>query len=308
MNPQSVIVQVPASTSNCGPGYDVLSIALTLYAFVKITVDDITINSGKIQPATEDASGSQSLELVKKAAAAYEERAGIRVGGFRYEIWGEVPVARGLGSSATLLAGILAGLNALYGEPLSRTELLALCAKLDAAPDNSAASFLGGFCVSRTDPETGAYLDTIRFDVSNSLYMVVVSPDVEVLTSIAREALPTEFPHRDAVRSLNSLAYIVSIFAKGQYEKLSAAVTDYIHQPYRERLFPFVREIIDAGRAKGAYTGWLSGSGSSVLCVSSAENYLKVGNAMTEVLQANNIRSRLFHLRTDNEGLKVTTE
>ncbi len=304
MSARSVIVQVPASTSNCGPGFDVLSIALTLYCFVKVSLTE----SGGICPAGNDNPGSGSLELVKLATAAFEQRTSIKTENFTYEVWGKLPVARGLGSSAALLAGILAGLNSLHGEPLGRQEMLALSARLDDAPDNSAASFLGGFCVSRTDPETGDFLDTIRFDVSDQLYMVVVSPDVEVLTSIARQALPSEFPHHDAVRSLNSLAFIVSIFASGQYEKLRYAVTDYIHQPYRERLFPFVKEIIDAGRAKGAYAGWLSGSGSSVLCVSPAENYLDVGQAMTEVLQANDIRFRLFLLRTDNEGLKITTD
>ncbi len=304
MSVRSIIVQVPASTSNCGPGFDVLSIALTLYAFVKITL----VESGDIRLAGEDPPGSDSLQLVKCAAGAFEKKTCIKTGGFIYEVWGEVPVARGLGSSAALLAGVLTGLNALHGEPLERRELLALSARLDDAPDNSAASFLGGFCVSRTDPETGLYLDTIRFDVSGEIYMVVVSPEVEVLTSIARQVLPAEIPFKDVVNSLNSLAFITSLFASGRYEKLSHAVTDFIHQPYRERLFPFVKEIIEAGRDHGAYTGWLSGSGSSVLCVSPAESYLEVGKAMTEVLQANSIRSKLFLLRTDNEGLKVSTD
>lgn len=304
MKGSSVIVQVPASTSNCGPGFDVLGIALTLYNFVRVTRKD----SGGIRPEEPGASCEVATGVVKEVAAVFEAETGKAASDFTFDIWGEVPRTRGLGSSATVVTGILAGLNALHGEPLRRHEMVRIATRLDGAPDNSAASIMGGFCVSRANPETGEYVNTIRFEVPAELAMVVVSPDVEVPTAIAREALPDELPFNDAVRSLNSLAYLVSIFASGNYSELEGAVTDYIHQPYRERLFPYVQEIISAGCGAGAYTGWLSGSGSSTLCVAPAKKALKVGQAMTEVLQANNVQSRLFLLKTDNEGLKVETE
>jgi homoserine kinase len=109
----------------------------------------------------------------------------------------------------------------------------------------------------------------------------------------------------DVIRSLNSLAYIVSVFATGDYGKLTDAVTDFIHQPYRERLFPYVKEMIEAGRGAGAYAGWLSGSGSSTLCAVPPDAAREVGEAMSRVLRTHGIGYQLFQLKADNVGLTI---
>jgi len=300
-NETSVVAQVPASTSNCGPGFDVLSIGLTLYNFIRLSRND----SGRIEPVGGRASDTAIVSMVTAAADAFSREASVGACGFSFEIWGEVPPARGLGSSAIIYAGTVAALNALHGEPLDRKRLVAIGSDLDGNPENVAASFFGGFCVSRTCPETRAYLDTVCVPVSGELCFVVISPEVRVLTTVAREALPDSFPMNDVVRSLNSLAYIVSVFSSGEYQKLTDAVTDFIHQPYRERLFPYVKEMIEAGRGAGAYTGWLSGSGSSTLCVAPPGKAREVGEAMSKVLRANRVDYRLFQLKADNDGLTV---
>jgi len=302
MSSRSVIVQAPASTSNCGPGFDTLSIALSLYNFVRL----IERSDSKICALESAAEGTQAM--VEEAALSFAAEAGVETTGFDYEIWGDVPEARGLGSSSTIRAAVVAGLNQLHGQPLSQEAMIRLTTKLDNAPDNACAAFAGGFCIARTEPQTFAYREHVQFALPESLVFVAVSPDYQVLTADSRRVLPDAIPFNDVVRSANSLAYLVGVLVSGDFERLEGAVNDYIHQPYRELLNPFGRESIEAGCHAGAYTGWLSGSGSTVVCVTHQGKAHEVAVAMEQVYKANGVRSRAYRLITDNRGLTVSEE
>lgn len=296
---RSVIIQAPASTSNCGPGFDTLSIALTLYNFVRLTErEDGAICS--VEPERAD-----THSMVEAAAYAFAEEAGVLATGFDYEIWGEVPTARGLGSSSTLRAAVLAGLNHLHGGLLDRETLIYLATRLDKAPDNACAVFVGGFCIARTDPRTFAYREHVRFELPDTLGFIAVSPAYQVLTETSREVLPDTIPFKDAVRSANSLAFLVGVLVSGDFARLKDSVNDYIHQPYRELLNPFGNESIEAGCHAGAYTGWLSGSGSTVVCVAELKKANQVAAAMQTIYGANGVKSRAYRLTADNRGLTV---
>ena len=297
---QSVLVQAPASTSNCGPGFDTLSIALSLYNFVRLTRRE----DGEIRCISADPEASQVM--VEATASAFAEAAGVERIGFDYEIWGEVPMARGLGSSSTIRASIVGGLNALTGEPLDQDAMIRLTTRLDNAPDNACAVFAGGFCIARTEPKNFAYREHVRFPLPESLVFVAVSPEHEVLTETSRRVLPDTIPFDDVVRSANSLAFLVGVLVSGEFSRLKGAVNDYIHQPYREILNPFSHESIEAGCHAGAYAGWLSGSGSTVICVTDAAHALTVGAAMQAVYTGNRMPSRVYRLVADNVGLQVT--
>lgn len=302
MSLRSVIVQAPASTSNCGPGFDTLSIAVSLYNFVRIAQRE----DAEILPVAAMSEGTQAM--IKEAALSFASAAGVDAGGFDYEIWGDVPEARGLGSSSTIRASIVAGLNHLYGSPLDQEAMIRLTTKLDNAPDNACAAFAGGFCIARTEPKTFAYREHVRFALPEALTFVAVAPDYQVLTENSRRVLPDSIPFKDVVRSSNSLAFLVGVLVSGDFARLDDAVNDYIHQPYRELLNPFGHESIEAGCNVGAYTGWLSGSGSTVICVTNPDHSLAVANAMQGVYSANAVQSRAYRLMTDNRGLTVTEE
>ncbi|MGJ3243912.1 MAG: homoserine kinase [Opitutales bacterium] len=297
-----VTAQIPASTSNLGPGFDALGLAVSLYNFVGLRPVDG--EDGTLQRASSRLP-ARTLKMAEAAARLFGEAIDRPVPAVAFDIWGEVPMARGLGSSATVRAGLLAGLNRLAGEPLDQEALIGLSSRLDNAPDNSAASIRGGFVVARADPRSGRYLWSERFTVGDHLSFVAVSPDILVHTTKARRVLPKRMPHKDATRSLNSLAALVAVFASGHYERLENVVTDFIHQPYREKLAPFTPEAIRAGREAGAYCGWLSGSGSTVMCVSKQERARAVGDAMQSVFKVNGMGNRLFRLEADNAGLQV---
>ncbi len=295
-------VRVPASTSNCGPGFDTLGIALSLYNRVSVTVRD----DARIAYAGNPADFHQSaLHMVESAADQFFALTGVGPMGFDFDISGDVPRARGLGSSVTLRGGILAAINEANGAPLSRKELVGLVTMLEGHPDNAAAALLGGFCVARTCPDTGRFLDALRFDVGPGLAFVVVSPDNEVLTSTSRTSLPENLPFFDVVKSLNSLAYIVSVFAVGDYERLRHGVTDFLHQPTRVPGIAGADQAIAAGLEAGAYSGWLSGSGSSVLCVGANREAKAVGDAMAGAFREREIDCQVHLLQADNLGLAM---
>jgi homoserine kinase len=298
-NRQSVTVRVPASTSNCGAGFDTLGLALGLYNRVTLAP------APGASPRPARAGDGRAAEMVAAAASAFFDAAGKPPEGFRYRIQGDVPAARGLGSSVTVVAGVLAGLNVLHGTGLSRQKLVELATAVEGHPDNASAGILGGFCVSRCDPSTGAYRATVRFRVPAALAFVVVSPELELLTKESRGALPAALPYFDAVRSINSVAYFVAAFATGDYARLRDATGDFMHEPYRLPRIPGAAAAIAAGIAAGAHTGWLSGSGSSVLCLAARSHAAATGRAMKKAFREAGVGSTIRVLAADNGGLVV---
>lgn len=295
----AVSVRVPASTSNCGAGFDALGLALTLYNRVHLQRRE----DARFYP--ERADDARAAEMVAQSAHAFFKATDRTAIGFTYRIEGDVPPARGLGSSMTVIGGVLAGLNELLGTKLSRHQLVTIATELEGHPDNASAAILGGFTVSRCDPETGSYVDSVRVAPPPDLFFVVASPHVELLTKESRGALPTTLPYFDAVKSINSAAYLAAVFATGAYEKLEHAVGDFMHEPYRLPKIRGGRAAIDAGVEAGALTGWLSGSGSSVLCVCRQGQETAVAAAMASAFAAEKIGCETRSLRADNEGFRL---
>jgi len=297
----SVTVRVPASTSNCGAGFDTLGLALSLYNRVTLS----PTGGGDVAPRPERPADARAQVMVTETAAAFFRTAKCPVRGFVYRIEGDVPPARGLGSSVTVIAGVLGALDALHATKLSRHQLVEIATALEGHPDNASAGILGGFCVSRCEPVTGAYVDTVRIPVPGDLAFVVASPNGEMLTKESRGVLPATLPYFDAVKSINSAAYFTAAFATGDYEKLRHAVADFMHEPYRLPRIPGGRESIAAGVAAGALTGWLSGSGSSVLCLVRRAGADTVLAAMRAAFGRISIPCEGRILGADNAGLQI---
>jgi homoserine kinase len=305
---ESVTVRVPGSTSNCGAGFDTLGLALTIYNRVTLTraggpAQEREGGEVTVKPEKPGDAGAQGL--VASAAEAFFREVGRPAEALRFRIEGDVPPARGLGSSATIIVGVLAGLDVLFGSELTSERIAALGTALEGNPDNASPCVLGGFTASRCDPATGAYRDTIRMPVAEDIAFVVASPEMELATKASRAVLPATVPFFDAAKSINSAAYVVAAFATGNVDALRHAAGDFMHEPYRLPLIPGARAAIDAGCAAGAVTGWLSGSGSSVLCVARAERAAEVEAAMRAGFAAAGVASTVRVLAADNRGLVV---
>lgn len=244
---QQVTVRVPASTSNLGPGFDCLGVALRLYNHVTVRRGDGLPNDSMMREAAE-------LFFACSRAEAFS---------FSVSIDGEVPASRGLGSSVTVRLGLLHGLNTLSGASLQPKEIFELCADLEGHPDNAAPAEFGGFNAARGTMRQ-------RFSVSAALKFVLLIPDFEVRTEEARELLPEKISREKAVESCANACAITAAFASEKYENLRGAFRDNLHQPFRKKLVPFFDEVVTAAEQAGALGAFLSGSGSTIAAVTLA--------------------------------------
>ncbi len=290
----SSTVRVPGTTANLGPGFDTLGLALRLYN--RITIRKTDRRGIVITSPIDEASRGPATTMLQEAATALFRAAKKPSFGFEIGIEGEVPLARGLGSSVTARLGCAAALNQMVGEPLDREALFQLVSRLEGHPDNAAPATFGGFTASTM---VGDKARAIRFPVPTAARFVTLIPNFEVSTPMARKLVPQQFSKADTVHCLTRVALITAAFASGNLEALRGCFDDRIHQPYREQLIPQLSRVIRAGEKAGAVGGWLSGSGSTIICLT-LQNPEAVARAMHRVLPD----SSMHILQADSTGLK----
>ena len=290
---QQVTVRVPASTSNLGPGYDCLGVALRLHNSVTLFQDKMHRSSHS--PIVSEAAG-RFFNQTKRHAFA-----------FSCSILEKVPRCRGLGSSATVRLGVLLGLNRLSGDPLDRFTVFRLCAELEGHPDNAAPASFGGFTVvtsarrgARTkEPGVGTVQ---RFDVASRLYFVLVVPELEVETARARRILPSKISRVAAVQNCANACAVTAAFASRHYEQMRGTFFDNLHQPFRAKLIRFLPRVIAAAEQAGALGAFLSGSGSAIAAIT-LESPERIAIAMERAVGA---PARTIITHADNRGAQVS--
>jgi homoserine kinase len=289
---EAVTVRVPASTSNLGPGFDCLGVALRLYNNVTIARE----TTRHLDP------------IVRDAARKFFARTRHKSFAFSCSIDGNIPSARGLGGSVTVRLGVLHGLNELSGRSLDRHQIFELCAELEGHPDNAAPASFGGFTVAKN----GASPTFQRFDVSPRLYFVLLIPEFEIATERARKVLPVKISRLAAVASCANACAITAAFASRDYEKLRGAFGDHLHQPFRKKLIPFFDKVVAAAETAGALGAFLSGSGSTIAAIAlqdrsanrtdSSRGEDKIAKAMRAACKA---RARTIITTADNHGAQI---
>ncbi|MEA3186928.1 MAG: homoserine kinase [Chthoniobacter sp.] len=272
-------IQIPATTANLGPGYDCLGVALQIY-------NRVTIRRGGDAPMDS---------MTTAAAGEFFSRASRSPFPFVCEITGDVPRSRGLGSSVTVRLGILQGLNELCGRPLDTQQLFEICAQLEGHPDNAAPAAFGGFTVAGGKK-------VAQFEVAPELQFVLLIPDFEVSTPDARRVLRSQIDHAKAVANCGNACRITAAFASRNYEALRGSFGDHLHQPHRLALVPFLNDVIEAAENAGALGGFLSGSGSTICCVT-LQKADQVADAMLAASKQQNARTIIT--TADNRGAHV---
>lgn len=290
-----VRVRIPCSTSNLGPGFDTLGLALNLYN--EIHLERLTSSGLDFSSSIPGVDADGARLVLLQASRLFFRRARVKPFGFRISVSGDIPVARGLGSSTTARLGLIAGLNEMAGTGWSRGQLVDLAVELEGHPDNVSPSMYGGFVVATVQDRKVRHL---RFRVSKRWKFVTLIPPFPMSTEAARGLLPESYPRADALHALNRAAFVVGAFASGTLESLKRVFDDRIHQPYRMKLIPELDRIIRAGERAGAIGGWLSGAGSGVMCLVD-ERPEAVARAMHRQLPSGAIKI----LTADNAGLRV---
>jgi homoserine kinase len=260
-------------------------VALRIYNRVRVT-------------RLKEGSGVEMGKMQRETGGVFFKEAGIDAFEYGCEIDGEVPRSRGLGSSVTVRLGLLHGLNALAGEPLTGERMYEIAAGLEGHPDNAAPGAFGGFVVCGP----GSWQ---RFEVDDELEFVLLVPPFEVSTPEARAVLPAEIARLEGVRSCANACRITAAFAARRYEKLRGCFGDGLHQPFRTKLVPRLPDVIAAGEEAGALGGFLSGSGSTICCVT-----LDHGEAVATAMLKACGEKHAYTLRThaDNRGVTRVEE
>lgn len=261
---ERVTVRVPATSANIGPGFDSLGMAFSFYNLFSFELAEKTVITGC--PAAY--AGEDNLALVAFRAAC--ARAGKQAPAVHIDIGGEVPVSRGLGSSATLLVGGALGANLLLSLGLTKEDVLAVATEIEGHPDNIAPAVYGGFTASLM--QDGKPL-TASCPVHPALRFCAFIPDFKTSTHDARAVLPKNVPFADAVFNVSRVAVLLAALAKGDTELLSASLDDRLHQPYRASLIDGYGDVREAALAAGAHAFFISGSGSTCMAIYSEDGF-----------------------------------
>ena len=278
-----VTVEVPATSANLGVGFDCLALALDMTLRVEVE----TMAGGVMSELQVSGEGAGRLGLNDANRFIAGLRRGLKELGadnigqaWRIEMDNQIPLGRGLGSSAAAVVGGLLSAEALAGSELGLERRLALAVEIEGHPDNVAAALLGGFVLVIDTDQPGVW-QARRLEPPTELRAVIYVPDRELPTSRMRAALPEVVPRADAVHNMGRAAALAVAIATGDLSAIGAMCDDRLHEPYRAAVYPEFPELVRAARAAGALGAALSGAGSTVIALCRTEQTVAVAAAMS---------------------------
>lgn len=285
---ESVLVSVPATTANLGPGFDCLGAALTRYnrfTFTRSTPE--TPLHIEVTGTGSDRVSTDASNLAYVAFCEFFKRIAQPLPPLRLAIALDVPLARGLGSSSTAIVGGILGANALAGSPLSAADLATLATDIEGHPDNVVPALLGGCRLATVDDQGQGILCDVPWH--SSIVPIVVVPAFEVSTAEARQVLPQHYSRADAVYTLGHLGLLLRALATGNGDWIRAALGDRIHVPYRKTLIPGYDAVVQAALDTGAYGVTISGAGPTLLALGRADRAAAIAQSMATTWQRQGI-------------------
>lgn len=299
-----VTVTVPATTANIGPGFDCIGAALTLYNTLEFSVVN---NTEKpliitVEGLGADAVATDDRNLVYQAFVKFYHHIHQTPPPVKIHINLGVPLARGLGSSATAIVGGLVGANILAGKPLNSVEIMEMAIAIEGHPDNVVPALLGGCQLSVATDNNRWQICEIPWH--QNIVPVVAIPDFELSTAEARRVLPTDYSRADAIFNTAHLGLLVRGLETGQGDWLRVAMDDKIHQPYRKSLIQGYDAVRQAALDAGAYELAISGAGPTLLALTDPPHTDGVVSAMTDAWTAYNVAVEVRSLKIDNQGAR----
>jgi homoserine kinase len=295
-------VRVPASSANLGPGFDALGLALGIYLTCRFRASDKLSIRVEGRDATQIPTGADNL--IWQTALAVAESLGMALPPIELQVCNEIPIAKGLGSSAAALtAGVVIAdcLLDLRWKPL---RILDEAARLEGHPDNVAPCTLGSIVASAID--SGGVTRAVRLDLPRRFGIGVVVPDFDLPTAKARAVLPEGYSRQDAVFNVQRAALLIAALATGSTWAFPAALEDRFHQPYRAPLVPGLEGILKL-RAPGLLGCVLSGAGPSIL-VFFEQGYEGVCDLVRQIFRLHGHDSETFLAHITDHGFELSQE
>lgn len=291
---------IPATTSNIGPGFDCLGIALTLYNTIE--VEEVGEGIGiEISGLGKDFIPTDDSNLVYRSMLKCFQKVGYRPRGLSIRLHNEIPIARGLGSSAASIVGGIVAANNLSGGHLNREELLELAVEMEGHPDDVGPALFGGLVVSNRDDVGVHYVQT---PISNRIEFMAAIPDRTLSTEKARAALPDRVSFGDAIFNVGKASLLTAALIKGDMGAIVSGLEDRLHEPYRIKLIDSLEALyLDLGK-HGLNNVFLSGAGPTVIMLS--EKGRKADEELfRKVVQGHGDGWEIKVLEGDNKGIRV---
>ncbi|WP_223591704.1 homoserine kinase [Neobacillus bataviensis] len=287
------IIEVPASTANLGPGFDSIGLALDLYLTLEVEGSsrwEFYSTSDELKQFPND-----EQHFIGQVAIKTAEKYGKVLPPCKVTIQSEIPLARGLGSSASAIVAGIELADRIGGLGLTKQEKLLIATEMEGHPDNVGASIYGGLVI-------GCYqkneVDILNF-ANLSFEVVVAVPQEILLTKDSRDVLPEAFSRQEAIEASSTANLLVAALLSQNWEVAGKMMEqDLFHQPYRKPLISFYEEVEQVAKSNGAFGVALSGAGPSVICFTEKGQ----GKLLSQVLQSEFTEMTVKHLNVDNDG------
>ena len=306
-----VSYKVPATTANLGPGFDCLGLALPIYNI--ITIEETVMPSTGIEVnVMKDFENAELIEeldsipndkdnIVYKAVEILYNLVGQDPSEIKINIKSSIPIAKGLGSSASVIVGGLMAANDLLGNPADEAALLSIATEAEGHPDNVVPAILGGLVMSSMEDDGSVIYR--RLDWPEDWHITVCIPDFELATNISRSVLPEKVPMEDAKFNARRLAMLIHAIDTVDAKLMKSALEDKLHQPYREKLIPGFKEIKEALKHEENVLGTvISGAGPSIVIFSQKNNIEKIYQTVKEVWDNLNVHCDIRTLTVEKCG------
>lgn len=292
---EQVIVKVPATTANLGPGFDTVGCALGLYATYTFTKNEGSVN---VKDTLVRYQNDKNLAVIAfKHALKYM---GEPFKGIDLVVNSDIPISRGLGSSAaTIVGGVLAA-NAFCGNKMTKEECLFVATELEGHPDNIAPALYGGLTASFMDGKTP---HCAKYQIHDKWFFTALIPDFKLSTPRARSALPRAVSVRDAVYNISRTAVTLKALENGDENLLRISLNDRLHQPYRKLLIPEYTKVENTAKSLNATAVYLSGAGPTILCISANA---KFSESIKNPISKFRNRWQVLPLSVEKNGAEIT--
>ncbi len=315
LNPMTI--KIPCSTSNLGPGFDTLGLALNRYLFLEVMLSEAkhpgmdssvaTLPQNDKIKITVEGNGKEHIaadetNLVYSSAQFAAQKIGKRLPMFHLHLKNTIPAYGGLGGSGAAIAGGVFLANELLNANFSRDEMLNIAVEIEGHPDNVSAALFGGLTINCYNSHKRIHCRSVK--IEKPLFIVACSPHFQVQTKQARKILPQQVALKDAVTNIENAASLVAAMMSGDFEALRYVTVEKLHEQYRATLIPGFNDVKNAALDAGALSFNISGAGPTVFAFA-IQHEKEIANAMVKAFETCGQKSSAEIMRVENNGTAV---